>query len=500
MTTKLDAPYTFFTICARSTAPHSEGVNRFDLRSRDRDCETTTKSRANDTSAANERMSAASRGSAKMSFWNGITQRLQSLSLNIHKICAIPVRPFATDARCYSQTEPGKSQEALFEAEAEAEAASLERQLENLQIPTVALDDVDDNSAGLAKKIAKLRPQLRALKSNQSKSEDPEAQAPSGERVPLRVVRAQKRHAPMESSPVRYMQPLLLRYIPTNHIVTRSFVAADEKPQAKHSVEDQKSRGGQNHFDQVTSQPLIRTHLSHLGPLGRYVKDGQSLPPPSDLSFRQVNAVLAETNASKSQLEIGKYHESEAGEETKTSRGPRKNANNPSSPIRFISETETEDAQIEVPSNLGSQLSEKSTELDVEPIEIRRHLSSGQAPKLPSRLRHIRRIPEFRVSKHAAAEKMITTREGNLLIRKHGVGPRPEERPIDLSHSTSAAEIQEFKPDSPKDQARELHSKYSFTSLQDMSPQKTQKPREQYFTFRKYKSDAKLPIFAKASS
>ena len=497
MTTKLDAPYTFFTICARSTAPHSEEVNHFDLRSRDQDCETTTNSRANATSAANERMSAASRGSAKMSFWNGITQRLQSLSLNIHKIGATPVRPFATDARCYSQTETGKSQEALFEAEAEAEAASLERQLENLQIPTVALDDVDDNSAGLAKKIAKLRPQLRALKSNQSKSEDPEAQASSGERVPLRVVRAQKLHAPMESSPVRYMQSPLTRYIPTNHIVTRSLVAADEKPQAK---QNQKSRGGQNHFDQVTSQPLIRTHLSHLGPLERYVKDGQSLPPPSDILSRKVDVVLAENYASKSQLEIGKYHESEAGEETKTSRGPRKNASNPSSPIRFISETETEDAHIEAPNKLGSELSERSTELDVEPMEIRRHLSSGQAPKLPSRLRHIRRIPAFYVSKHAAAEKRITTREGNLLIRKHGVGPKPEEWPSDLSHSTSAAEIQEIKPHSPRYQARELHSKYSSTSLHNMSPKQSLKPREQYFTFRKYKSDAKLPISVKASS
>ena len=496
MTTKLDAPYTHFTIRARSTAPHSEEINRFDLPSRDQHCETTANSRVNAPSAANEQMTAASRGSAKMSFWNGITQRL-SLSPNIPKVGAIPVRPFATDAHCYSQAEPGQSQEALSEAEAEAKAASLERQLENLRIPTVALDDVDTNSAGFAGKIAKLRQQLRALKSKQSKSKDSEAHPPGRDRVPLRVVRAQMRRFPMESSPVRYQKSLLIRYNKTDPIVIERYVAADEKPQAKHNP---KSRGGQNHFDQVTSQPLIGTHLSHLGPLGRYVKDGQSLPPPSDTLIRKTNMVLAENNPSNSQLETGKYHESEAGEETKTSRGPRKNASNPSSPIRFISEMETEDAHIKPPNKLGSELSEKSSELDVEPIEIRRHLSSGQAPKLSSRLKHIRRIPGPYFSKYHVAEKMIITREGNPLIRKHGVGPKPEERPIDLSHSTSVTKIQETKPDSPKDQARELHSKYGFTSPHDMSSEQTQKPREQYFTFRKHKSDAKSPIFVKDSS
>ena len=497
MTTKLDAPYTHFTIRARSTAPHSEEVNRFDLPSRDQNCETTANSRVNATSAANERMSAASRASAKMSFWNSITQRLQSLSLNIPKIGAIPVRPFATDAHCYSQAEPGQSQEALSEAEAEAEAASLERQLENLRIPTAALDNVDTNSAGFAGKIAELRQRLRALKSKQSKSKDSEAHPPGRDRVPLRVVRAQMRRFPMESSPVRYKQSLLIKYNKTDHIVVKRYVVADEKPQAKHI---QKSRGGQNYFDQVTSQPLIRPHLPHLGRLGRYVKDGQSLPPPSDMSFRKMNVALAENNAFKSQLEIGKYHESEAGEETETSRGPCKNASNPSSPIRFISETETEDAHIKAPNKPGSELSEQSPELDVEPMEIRRHLSSGQTPKLPSRVRRIRRIPGPYFSKYHVAEKMITTREGNLLIRKHGVGPKTEERPIDLSHSKSVIETQGTKPDSPKDQARELHSKYGFTSPHDVSPEQTQKPREQYFTFRKHKSDAKSPIFVKASS
>lgn len=491
MTTKLDAPYTFFTIHARSTAPHSEEVRHFDLRSRHQDYKTGTNSRFNATSAANARMSAANRGSAEMGFWNGNTQRLQSLSLDIPKIGAIPVRPFATDAHCYSQAEPRRSQEALFEAEAEAEAASLERQLENLQIPTVALNDVDDNSARFAEKIAKLRPQLRALKSNQSKSENPAAQAPGGERVPLRVVRSQKSHAPKETSRVRYMKPALKRHIATEYIVPRSLTAAEKKHQAKHSVE--------------YKEPLIRRHLSDLGPLGRYVREEQRLPPPTDMLFRKVNTVLAENKAFKSQLEIGEYHKSAAGEGTKTGRGPRKNASDPNSPIRFISNTETEDAHIEVPPKLSSELPEKSIELDVEPIEIRRHLSL-----LPSKVRYIRRVPSdyvsiqhvpgFYVSKHLAAEKMVTTQEGNLLIRKHTIGQKSEEPPSGLSHSINVPEIQESKPHSPKDQARELHSKYSSTSLHDMSPKDTQKPREQYFTFRKHKSDAQLPIFVKGSS
>ncbi len=483
-------------------APHREEVNHFDVRSRDQDCKTTTNSRVNTTSAANARMSAANRGSAKMSFWNGITQRLQSLSLDIAKIGATPARPFATNSHCHSQAEPGKPQEALFEAEAGAEAASLERQLENLRIPTVALNDVDDNSAGFAEKIAKLRPQLRALKSNSSKSEDAEAQAPSGGRVRLRVVRSQKRHAPMERYRVRY-------------VVTRSLVAAEEKPQAKPGVEDQEPHGGQKYFRQVTSQLLIRRHVGFrrhvgLGPLGRNVKDGQRLHPPNDMLFHKVNVESAENNASEPQLEIREYHKSEAGKGTKTSRRPRKNAIDRSSPIRFISDTETEDAHIEGTNKLGSELSAKSIELDIEPIEIRRHLSSGQAPKLPSTvkriqrvpstLRRIRHVPGFYVSKHAAAEKLVTNPEGNLLIRKHGVGRRSEERPSDVPHSTSAPEIQEIKPNSPKGQARELHSRYRFTSLHDSSPKKTENPREQNFTFRKHKSDAKSPIFVKASS
>ena len=492
-------------------APHIEEVNHFDVRSCDEDGKKTTNKQVNAISAANARMSAANRGSAKMSFWNGVTQRLQGLSLDIPKTSTVPVRPFATDSHCYSHAGPGKSQEALFEADAEAEAASLERQLQHLQIPTVALNDDDDNSAGFAEKIAKLRPQLRALKSNPSKSEDPEAQAPSGGRVRLRVVRSQKRHASMAQSRVRYIQRNLTRYIPNKPIVTRSMVAADEKPQAKPGVEDEEPHGGQKYFRQVTNQPPIRRHVSNSGPLGRYVNDGQRFPPPVDMMFRKVNpnsAVMfrkvtpnsAENNASESQLEIGEYHKSEAGEGTKTSGGPGKNAIDPSAPIRFISDTETEDAHIEVPDELGLELSEKSIELDVEPIEIHRHLSSGQAPKLPFTVRRIRRVPGFYVSKHTVADKMATSPEGYLLIRKHEVGPRSEERPSDLPHPTSAPETHKIKPDSPKDKARELHSKYSFTSLNDISPKRIQKPREEYFTFRKHKTDAKLPIFVQVSS
>ena len=475
-------------------APHSEEVNHFDIRSHDQDRETTTKSQINATSAATGRMSAANRGSAKMSFWDGVTQRFQGLSLGIPKIGAIPVRPFATDAHVYSQAEPGKRQEALFEAEAEAEAASLERQLQNLQIPTVALNDVDDNSAGFAEKIAKLRSQLRALKPNPSKNEDPEAQAPSGGRVRLRVVRSQKRGTPMKQSRIRYIKPALLRYMPTKSLVTRSLVAADEKPQVKPGAEDQEPHRGQNSFHQVISQPLIRRHISKLGSLGRYVKDEQRLPAPVDTLIGKANAESAENNASESQLEIWKYRKSEAENEIKKSRYFRKNAVEPISRIRFISNTETEDAYIEVPNKLDSELSEKSIGQDVEPIEIRRHLSSGEVPKLPSTLRRIRRVPGLYVSKHAVAEKMVTSPEGTLLIRKHGVGHRSQEQPSDPSHSTSAPDNQGIKTDSPKEQARELHSKYSFTSLRDVSPKETQKPREQYFTFHKHKSDSKWPI------
>ena len=488
VTTKLDAPYTLFTIRARSMAPYGEEASDFDVRSRDRDCKKATNSQVNYTSAAKARMSAANRGSAKVSFWNGITRRLQSLSLDVPKIGAISVRPFATDSHHYSQTEPGKSQEALLEAEAEAEAASLEKQLQNLQIPTVAFDDVDESSAGFAEKIAKLGPRLRALRPNPSKSKDSEAQVPSRGRVRLRVVRSQKRRTPMEQSRIRYVQRGLKRYIPTKSVVTRSSVAADEKPQAKPGVEDQEPHGGQKYFRQVTSQPLFRKHIS---------KDEERLPSPVDMLFRKMNAESAENNASESQLDNGKYHKTKA-EETKNSRGTRKDAIDPVSPIRFISDPETENAHIEVPNRLGSELSVKTIEQGVERIEIRRHLSFGQAPKLPFTVRRIRRVPTLHVSKHAVAEKTVTTPEGNLLIRKHGVGSRSQERPNDLSHSTSASETQE-RPGSPRDQARELHRKYGFTSLHDHSPEKTQKYREQYFTFHKHKSDAKLPIFVKGS-
>ncbi len=412
MTTKLDAPYTLFTICARSVAPHSEEFNQFDARSRKQDCNKATNPQPNATSVANGRMSTPNRRPANVSFGNGITQRLQSLSPDIPKTGAIPVRLFATDSHCYSQTGSGKSQVALFEAEADAEAVSLERQLRNLQIPSVALDNVDDSSTGLAEKLARLRPQLRALQPNKSKSEGPQAQATSGGRVRVRVVRSQGRRTPIERSRIRYIRRALPRYKPVD---TRSLVAADEKPQAKPG-------------------------------------------------------------------------------ETKKSREPHKNAIDPITPIRFISNTKTEDTHIEVPSKSGSELSEKSIEQDVEPIQIRRHLSFGEARQLPIPVSRIRRVPGVYFTKHVAAEKKATNPEGDLLIRKYGVNHRSQERASDLPHSTSAPDIQEIKSDSPKDQARELHSKYSLLSLHDTPPKETSRPREQSFTFRRYKADAKWPI------
>ena len=386
-------------------APRRGEANHFDVRSRNQDCKKATNSQVNATSAANARMSTANRISSNASFRNGITQRLQSLSPDLPKIGAMPMRLFATDSHCYSQTESGISQEALFEAEADVEADSLQRQLRNLRSPTVVLDDVDESSTGLAEKVARLRPQSRA---------------PSGGRVRLRMVKSEGGRTPPERPRIRKIRRALPRYISIRSVVTRSMVAAAEKPQAKSG-------------------------------------------------------------------------------ETKKSRKPRKNVIGPISPIRFISNTKTEDTHIEIPNKSGSELSEKSIEHDVEPIQIRRYLSSGEAQKLPSIASRIRRVPGLYVSKHAAAEKFATGPEGNLLVRKHGVNHRSQERASDLSHSTSAPDIQEFKSDSPRSQARELHSRYNFIPLHDSPPQKTPKSREQSFTFRKHKSDAKLPIFVKSS-
>ena len=423
-------------------APYSERVSHFDPCGRNQDCDKAINSKFNATSAANARMSAANRGSAKVSFWNSIRQRLEKFSLEIPRIGAIPVRPFATDSRYYSQAEHGRAQEALFEAEAEAEIACLERQLLDRQISTVAADG------------------------------KPQAKPAVKDREPHRG-RKYFRKVKFES--------LLIR----NHI-------SDPSPRQKQSrqvisqspIRKHKSDLGprQKNYGQAIQQSLIRTHLSQSGPLGRYVKDELRLPFPVNMLDRKMNADSAENNASESQLDIWKYHKSEAENETRKTREPRRVATDRNSPIRFISDRKTEDAHIEVQSKLGSESTGMSIEQNAELIEIRRYLSSGQTPKLPSiRVRNqrvpstvvpIQRVPGFYVSKHSVAEKVVTAPEGSLLIRTHSVGSRSQEPASDLSHPTRAGDIQEIKPDSPKDQARELHSRYSLRSLHENSPSK----------------------------
>ena len=412
-------------------APYSEGVSHFNPRGRNQDCNEATNSKFNATSAANARMSAANRRSAKVSFWNGIRQRLEKFSLDIPRIGAIPVRPFATDSRCYSQAEHGRAQEALFEAEAEADIASLERQLRDHQTSTVAAGGKPQAKPGV------------------------EDQEPHGGRKYFRQVKTKsliRNHVP-DSSP---------RQKQSRQVISKS-------PIRKH-----KSDLGprQKSYRRAIQQSLIRTHLSQSGPLGRYVKDEQRLPFPVNMLDRKINADSAENYASESQLDIWKYHKSKAENDTRKTREPHRVATDRNYPIRFISDRKTEAAHIEVPSKLGSESSGMSIEQNAEPIEIRRHLSSGQTPKLPSTVVRVQRVPGFYVSKHFMAEKVVTTPESNLLIRTHSVGGRSQEPASDLSHPTSAGDIQEIKPGSPKDQARELHSRYSLRSLHETSPSK----------------------------
>ena len=390
-------------------APYSEGVSHFDPRGRNQDCNKATNSKFSTTSAANARMSAANRGSAKGSCWNGIRQRLENFSLDIPKIGAIPVRLFATDSRYYSQAENGRAQEALFEAEAEAEIASLERQLRDRQASTVAAIRVISQSP--------IRNHTSALGPRQKQSRQVKSQSP---------------------------------------------------------IRKQKSELGppQKNYRQAIQQSLIRSHLSQSGPLGRYVKDEQRLPFRVNMLDRKMNADSAENNASESQLHIWKYHKSEAENETRKTREPRRVTTDRNSLIRFIADRKTDDAHIEVPNKLGSESSGKSVEHNAQPIELRRHLSSGQPPKLPSTVVRIQRVPGFYVSKHHVAEKVIKTPESKLIIRTHTVGGRSQESVSDLSHPTSVGNIQEIKPDSSRDQARELHSRYSLRSLHEISPGK----------------------------
>lgn len=405
MTTKLDAPYTLFTVRAKPRAPYSGGVSQSDVRGHNQDYNKATSLEFNATSAVNARMSAANRGSAKVSFWNGSRQGLEKFSLDIPKIGAIPMRPFATVSSCYSQAEHGRTQEALFEAEAEAEIASLERQLRDSQTSTVAADGKPQAKAG---------------------GEDQESQR---ER--------------------KYFRQVTTKSLIRNNI-------SDSSPRQKHSR-------------QVIQQSLIRKHLSQSGPLGRYVKDEQRLPFPVNMLDRKMNADSAENNHSESQLDVWKYRKSEAENETRKTREPRRVATDRNSPIRFISDRKTEDAHIEVPSMLGSESLGMSIEQNAEPIGVRRYLSSGRTPKLPSTVERIRYVPGLYISKHVVAEKVVTTPESNLLIRKNSVGGRSQEPASDLSHPTSPGDIQEIKPGSPRDQARELHSRYSLRSLHEIS-------------------------------
>lgn len=419
MTTKLDAPYTLFTIRARPIAACSEGVN---VRDPNQECEKATSSEFNATSAANGRMTAANRGSAKVSFWNRIRQRLKRVSLGIPRIGAIPVRSFATDSRCYSQAEHGGTHEALFEAEAEAEFASPECQLRDRQTSAVAADGKPQAKPGI---------------------EDQEL----------------------------HRRRKYFRQVKTESLIRKNI--SDSSPRQSPTRKHKSDLGPrQNDHRQVTQQSLIRKHISMSGPLGRYVKDEQRLPFPVNMLDRKMNAHSAGNNASGSQLDISKYYNSEAENETRKTREPRRVATDRNSPIRFISDRKTEDAHIEVPSKLGSESSAMSIEQNTKSIEIRRHLSSGQTPKLPSTVVPIQRVPGFCVSKHLVAEKEVTRPESNLLNRTHSVDRRSQGPASDLSHPTSAGDIRQIMPDSPKDQARELHSRYSLRSLQESSPEK----------------------------
>ena len=403
----------------------SEGVSHINVPDHNQESENATSSKFNATSVANGRMTAANRRSAKVSLWHRIRQRLEGLSLGIPRTGAILVRPFATDSRFYSQAEHERTQEALFKAEAEAEIASLERQLRDRQTSAVAVDG---------------KPQPK----------------PGGEDQELHGVRKYFRQVKVES--------LIRRNI--------SDPSPRQSPIHKH-----KSDLGPRPKDyrQVTQQSLIRKHISMTGPFGRYVKDEQRLPFPVDMLDRKMNARSAGNNASGSQLNISKYYNSEAENETRKTREPRRVATDRNSPIRFISDRKTDDAHIEVPSKLGSESSAMSIKQNAEPIEIRRHLYSGQGQKRPSTVLSIQRVPSivvpiqrvpgFFVSKHYVAEKEVTTPGSNLLDRTHSVDREFREPASDLPHPTA------IKRDSPKYQARELHSRYSLRSLQEISPE-----------------------------
>ena len=409
MTTKLDAPYTIFTVRARPMAACSEGVSHINVRDHNQECEKATSSKFNTTSVANGRMIAANRGSAKVSFWHRIRQRLEEFSLGIPRVGAIPVRPFATNSRFYSPAEHEGTQEALFEAEAEAEIASLERQLRDRQTSAVAADG---------------KPQPK----------------PGGEDQELHGVRKYFRKVKPESLIRKNISDPSPRQSPTRK----------HKPDLGPRPKD---------YRQVTQQSLIRKHISMTGPFGRYLKDEQRLPFPVNMLDRKMNARSAGNNASGSQLDISKYYNSEAENETRKTREPRRVATDRNSPIRFISDRKTDDAHIEVPSKLGSESLAMSIKQNAEPIEIRRHLSSGQTRKLPSTVVRIQRVPGFYVSKHHVAEKEVTTPGSNFLDRTHSVDREFREPAGDLPHPTA------IKRDSPKYQARELHSRYSLRSL-----------------------------------
>ena len=209
------------------------------------------------------------------------------------------------------------------------------------------------------------------------------------------------------------------------------------------------------------------------GPFGRYVKDEQRLPFPVDMLDRKMNARSAGNKACGSQPNVSKYYNSEAEKETRRTREPRRVATNRNLPIRFISDRRTDDVHIEVPSKLGSESSAMKIEQNAEPIAIRRHLYSGQGHKrsstvlgiqrVPSIVVPIKRVPGLFVSKYYVAEKEVTTPGSNLVDRTHSLDREFREPASDLPHPTA------IKRDSPRYQARELHSRYNLRSLQEIS-------------------------------
>ena len=517
MTTKLDAPYTTFTLRATSQASRRNGSNVSKVRGPTQIQQGTGNAKLEDTSPTNATTNASTPGLSVIDFHLANTLRLQIPSPCYSNRISSQMRPFSTGNYRHTKYKIRDSLLASFGVRKQLPAVPLLYQLRNRRIPAVAVDDVENISSEEAKKIASLRPkepdsereanrkrQIQILRSIQ---EQPRARTHPSDTIQshrntqdatieqhltgggrLRSKRLRRQQTGNETS--IHGQPRIRRY------ESEGLFSLRRVP-----VHKSDSDGG------AQEQPRIRKHAGKaekdLSPevhmlLGKYrrSKDLKTKAKPEESTIFEYKPQLQEE---KRRVEV------KHGESRMLS---CEGSTDPNWTIKFIPDKQNDYTRTPLSSEPESVIPKRIAEQNLEPIEVRRHLSMGKAPKprldqthlidtdrirlgpaiegnsshtdrIEEELGHlgaaatnknkkdakIRYVPAFAIKKHIVGSKRVFGHESNILIKRHTVGEEAQENAHDLLYITRGQSPEGAKAETPRDRAKKLHSTYSLTAL-----------------------------------